>query len=572
MLFLLLSSVIIVLIFNGTGCLFSRILKLGPVRNPWLFLFLGIFFAGTLVLLGSLFFPVNLTSLIVFVILGGIGLPLWFREYTQSIRNNTTAIKLFGLIGFAFFFCLISLFSYFTYPAAAYDTDLYHAQTVLWYNTYGTAPGVGNLHARLAFNSLWLALAALIDNGIWDNRSEWIMPCLMLVGGVFYFLHELCFTKKRETRIYALCILAWLGRTAIKTVFAAKPNLYYDDSSQLINAVVVLEAYFLVILLRESCQQAGIKDKLSILLMLAAAAFTIKPIGAITVVFSGIFILLLFVRYKQPGSVAAWIKIFTPALLAFGIWVTKNIFLSGYLLFPLPMLALPFDWTMPFELVKDNYDAIVGSARMPGPNYQRSLDNGFLFWFRPWIIRQFRSKEFLLIIAIPFLLSCIFWILALCRKYSKIAFYFFLWSMLSIVYWFITAPDWRFGSVFFWVSLATALLFLAPEIPSFNLLIIWENKILKKVFLLFWIVGIIGGLGANIILPHYNLWSIGRMPSKQVKEYTVKALYPFTVWIPVDDEKDALTGNSPLPSAPHPPANLEMRNPNNLGSGFRYQD
>jgi hypothetical protein len=72
----------------------------------------------------------------------------------------------------------------------------------------------------------------------------------------------------------------------------------------------------------------------------------------------------------------------------------------------------------------------------------------------------------------------------------------------------------------------------------------------------------------NIGRDHYSSWSIGTLPARPVKEYRVEAPHPFTVWVPADEEDDR-TGNSPLPSAPSPPGNLEMRDPGDLGKGFR---
>jgi hypothetical protein len=62
--------------------------------------------------------------------------------------------------------------------------------------------------------------------------------------------------------------------------------------------------------------------------------------------------------------------------------------------------------------------------------------------------------------------------------------------------------------------------------------------------------------------------SIGTMPSNPVKLYTVEAPVPFTVWIPEDETED-ICGNSPLPSAPGPVNNIEMRESGSLGKGFR---
>jgi hypothetical protein len=564
MLFLLVSVTLLSLLLCGTGCLFNKLLGYTAVRNPWLYFWLGFFIVSVLAMLTSLFVPLNMISLAVFFIAGAAGLPFFCREYIQNTaRHNGAEKTIFACTAGLVLFFVIRFAAYKSWPGA-YDTDLYHAQIIRWYNEYGTAPGIGNLHTRLAFNSSWHSLAALFDNGIWDNRSAWIMPALSLFGGVLYCLHDLIFTNTGEggVRFYALCILAWLG---IK-ISDSYPALYYDDPVHILNAIIVLEAYFLLLDSTGNLSRQK-TDHASNLLMLAAGAFMIKPIGAVSLLFSGLLSLYLLVRNSKQ-SVVFWVKIYLPALCAFGVWVTKNMFLSGYLVYPLPLLALPFDWTMKYEAVKGNYDAVVGWARMPGSGYHQSLENGFWFWFKPWLIDKLYSGSFRKLAVFPSMISALTWFFVFRWGNIKRALYFFVWSLFSILYWFLAAPDIRFGSGFFWVCLASAMLFAVPEKPFFEFSALWKNRKIRLAFFYFWTLGILGGTGFTLVSSKRDVLSIGTVPSRPVREYTVPANPPFTVWIPMD-EADDRTGNSPLPSAPGKPVNLEMREPGNLAKGFR---
>jgi hypothetical protein len=91
----------------------------------------------------------------------------------------------------------------------------------------------------------------------------------------------------------------------------------------------------------------------------------------------------------------------------------------------------------------------------------------------------------------------------------------------------------------------------------------------KEIFSGLFLGSILGIIGFTVRSSKRDLFLTGSIPSRPVKEYTVDTAYPFNVWIPLDP-KDDRTGNSPLPSTPHiPPTNLEMREPGNLGKGFR---
>jgi hypothetical protein len=518
MLFLFVSVILFGLSLCGSGCLFGRLFGYSSPRNPWIYFWLGFFIISSLSMLVSLFVPVNLISLIIFFIIGVTGLPFFYREYKKATAQyGSVEVKIFIFIAFLTVVVITSFGAYTSWPGWAYDTDLYHAQVIRWYNEYGTPPGLGNLHTRLASNSSWHSLAALFDNGIWDSRSAWIMPALSLFGGILYCLFELIFSKRNGTRLYALCILAWVGLKI--TDGAANPALYYDTPVHIVNAVIILEAYYILSGYTRNLSKKEIHNSAN-LLMLSVSAFMIKPIGAVSLLFSGLLTLFLLVRNTKQ-TVSSWVIVYTPALCAFAVWVIKNLFLSGYPLYPMPVFAMPFDWTMPFGSVNSYYLDVVAWARMPGPGYRQSLENGFWFWFKPWLTGYIKSKAFLVLAVFPSSLSPLLWFFV--AKYVKIkkALYFFVWTLLSIFYWFMTAPDLRFGDGFFWVWLGAAFLFLTPDGLQFKIVNLWKNpKILITIFY-FFVLYTVYMVGRTAFAQERDLLSIGSIPPRPVKEYIV---------------------------------------------------
>jgi hypothetical protein len=518
MLFLFVSVILFGLSLCGSGCLFGRLFGYSSPRNPWIYFWLGFFIVSTLSMLVSLFVPVNLISLIIFFITGAAGLPFFYREYKKTeAQCGSVERKIFIYITFLAVVVITCFGAYTAWTGEAYDADLYQAQIIRWYNEYGTPPGLGNLHTRLAFNSSWHSLTALFDNGIWDNRSAWIMPALSLLGGILYFLHELIFSRQNGTRLYALCILAWIGLKIMSG--DAEPALYYDTPVHILNAVIVLEAYYLFSNYTRNLSKKEIKDA-SVLLMISVSAFMIKPIGAVSLLFSGLLTLFLLVRNTKQ-IISSWFIVYIPALCAFAIWVIKNLLLSGYPLYPLPVFAMPFDWTMPFGSANSNYLDVVAWARMPGPGYRQSLENGFLFWFIPWLIDHLKSEAFLALAAFPSLLSILFWSFVVRYTKNKKAFYFLVWALFSIAYWFKAAPDLRFGDGFFWVWLGTAFLFLVKDGHLFEIANFWKNRKISIAFFCIFGLGILGGIGFTAISSERNLFFVGTIPSRPVKEYIV---------------------------------------------------
>lgn len=81
-------------------------------------------------------------------------------------------------------------------PASHYDTDLYHAQSIRWIEEYGIAPGLGNLHHRLAYNSAFFSLQALFSWRFILGRS---LHCVN--GFLFLFLFPMLFVQQKFLNI-----------------------------------------------------------------------------------------------------------------------------------------------------------------------------------------------------------------------------------------------------------------------------------------------------------------------------------------------------------------------------------
>jgi hypothetical protein len=159
------------------------------------------------------------------------------------------------------------------------------------------------------------------------------------------------------------------------------------------------------------------------------------------------------------------------------------------------------------------------------------------------------------------------------QKQKKFVFLCMVCAMM--VYWFVSAPDTRFGSGFFWVLLGMGILFALPKTKNdYNLPVFWKNKTMRAFCVYVYVCALCIALlvGSTALSKKRNVISIGTIPSRSVREYRVEGKHPFTVWIPSDSDSDQ-TGNSPLPSSPGAWSlhGLEMRAPGNLGAGFQVQ-
>ncbi|GBR74218.1 hypothetical protein NO1_1435 [Candidatus Termititenax aidoneus] len=448
------------------------------------------------------------------------------------------------------------------------DTDLYHAQIVRWYNEYGTVAGLGNLHNRFGYNSSWLVLAAVADNWLWDARSAWLLPALYLLGGGAYFMYELLFAKRKGIFFYSAVIWGWL----VLIFLYLAPSLYYDNPPHFLNAILLLEAYYLLTDSRKTFVKADV-DNLALLLMLSVGVFMLKLTGFITLVMVGLLSVYVLVK-MQKQLLCDWLKIFIVPSAAILVWLARNILVTGYLVYPYPnpVLALPLDWTMALDYVRADYEGIWTWSRIFGMDAWMARAYGFSFWFPLWLQNVFSSVPYVFAFAAG-LVGAVLWVVNICRSYYKIQFYFLTWTLISIWYWFISAPDMRYGGGFLGVFLAAACLFLFPneKTDNFGLQldfeIFWQNPIWRKSLQSLLALIVAGGSVFCFLYPSRDLFIVASLPSRPVKEYLVKAKIPFKVWVSADG--DLRVGNAPLPSAENPPTNLEMREPGNLAKGFR---
>jgi hypothetical protein len=566
MLFLIFAFIMIGILLLGNGMFFSQIIRLHSVRNPFLYFWLGIFFTSTLAMLASFFVPINNFALGIFTILGLIGLPKFIVEFRSNFGSFSKGRKvLFALFSFITILTICRYCGYIpiSINLSGFDTALYHANAVQWLNEYGAVFGLGNLHFRLAMNSLWLVFAAVLDNFIFDARTPWILPTLYLTGGGLFFGYEICKTNSRKVAVFCIVFLSFIAMQLIRPTAGITLGLYFDTVVFVVYAITVLEVYLFIILKeRENIPM------LSCILILAVFSFMLKQIGAINCIFAfgfTMYILLSDRKFFWKNT----IKVFLPAGLACAIMIVNNCILSGYLLFPLPLFAIPFDWTMPKELVQGCYDDIIYWARLPGALYRTCAENDFWYWFKPWLVRHNRFFKWIVYV-IPFILSIFLWIKIILKEKNKMSIFFFIWSFANIAFWFKSAPDLRFGSGFFFVNFALSLMFFIRN-TDFTIEYFWNNKIFKRIIYSLIIIFTVAIIVVPFSKSHFSILTIGKMGTDGVRKYTVQNVkYPYDVWIPNEGYE---VGNSPLPATPYPKSlekyGIEMRNNEFLGAGFR---
>ena len=488
----------------------------------------------------------------------------------------------------------------------AYDTLLYHSTVVSWLNYSKIVPGLANLHGRLGTNSSYLILAAGIDVGIFDKYSSSILLSIFLFSTFRYFFELIANDKlSKNYKMFSIVLTAGfiIAQTAgfIRTN-SITPNLYYDLPSLVFICIVICE-----LLIQYQEKTVENKTSLSVIFIFAAMAFTIKQIGAITVFI--VFCLGLYDIIKTKKQLKNFIAfIIIPAL--FGIaYIIRNIIQTGYPLYPMNFLGLNLKWSTQDIAQQTLYD-IKYFARLPGTDYTTIKENGFLFWFLPWLKTNLYNNQIyftMIIISIILTIKNIF--ITKIRGKQLTNFISLMGIIvLNILFWFINAPSFRFGSLFFFLLLAMACYFANTEKSTYVFLSILVLNIVQTsnltinlsifhdhgyILNYLWCIIIcyilyllifktskqkqaIACLLLFFILYHPHNGHLERQYPAKVGTQPCHAVElnngqnpPLTVYVP---DTEGQTGDAQLPCTPHPNDKLKLIEPGNIKKGFYIED
>jgi hypothetical protein len=455
-------------------------------------------------------------------------------------------------------------------PVGYFDTGLYHAQAVKWINEYGTVPGLGNLHHRLAFNSSWFYFSSFFDILAFDGKTSHLVNIIPIALGLMLCLsgfHNIARGNISLTNILK-CLLAFPLCTDRALMLIYLPTLSPD-------LVVVILTLHLMILVVSYIEKSEIATDLqrnsqheAFILVVCISFFlpTIKLNG---------FPALLFPLFLLIKSKAGAIKMAIISCLVGGLvllpFLINNIILSGYLIFPFPQIDLfSFDWKMPYKTADTVRNSIRHWAIYPTHRGVESPISAMttLEWMRFWYARQ-AKHPLLLWMTCSFVSAIIFFAMCSIRKLkiglNLLAIQGIL--MIGIIFWFFSAPAFRFGKGWIWgfIMLSFGALFyliLKSVRPQFV-------RYLSRFIGVLVCIALINLLlfrwdTLEVVLGKHSplLWAVSPLPKAQLR--AIKTHEGFVVHVPPKE----VAWNADLPSSPSVKYYLQMRG-KTLKKGFR---
>lgn len=469
MLYLFLSDLLLFTAFSGIGFLASAFTFLKLRRdNFFLNFFLGFSLSAIYFSLINFFLPLTVWTLLPVLLAGLAGAALCVRRTTASRGNIASVLseRKWGVLAVVTVFFIVCYECSKAEGVSLVDTRLYHATIVSWMNAYKVVPGLVNLFGPLGSNSLYLQLAAGLDVGPWDKQMSNILYSLFYTAFILYTATDIAraiaagtaAAKQEKQRgalplaLFQTVMLLWF----IINNILDDPSLYYDKPALAFIALTLTE-----LLVWRRADGAGTSVEESspeTVFLFVATAFGIKLLGALSVVL--VFACILVRQVKERSfSVVRLLRLGVLPLGILILYVARNLVQSGYPFVPSRVFRMDFPWTAPDRIVDITYEHIYWAARWNGEGASwGSPASSFAAWFIPWCKRFLRPENWqyiaITLMSLPLIIRSVI-------KKHREAFFFYFLTLANLCYWFVSAPNLRFGNGFFYDMLAVAVFFNA---------------------------------------------------------------------------------------------------------------
>jgi hypothetical protein len=433
------SLMLLICVCLGWGFWIGRWLQFGSKPDAFLqFLWLGFIGLNLAADIAHLFVPINWILTALFGSIGIISLikipRSFFLELYQHLKHfiKVNVVLSILICGLYVLWCMQMLSG-----EINYDAGMYYFSSIRWLNEHPIVPGLANLFAQFGFNHTYFSFVALLNASPLANNH-------FALGGIFLLglSTATLFTASLTKRSFGWVLVAILFfglHVSARLLASPAPDMVVGFIE------IALFVHLVKIFSRDDPSQKKSNDVILIFL-LAIQVVTIKlsaalfALGCITLIAPNIY------RYTKEDF--KWgLRLFAFGSVIFVIHILRGYILSGYPLFPSTVLGLTqLEWIAATDDAKNAAKVIYDYARNEGlpPGQWKS---GWE-WLPYWWGQQLRNQG-AWIVALLSLVSLNGLILVWKRKYYVDTRLLWLYLPLlgSVVFWFFTAPAWRFLGV-----------------------------------------------------------------------------------------------------------------------------
>jgi len=466
----LLTTFIGHLLFNFCNNFIKSDIK--PDPSPAELSMLGIIGTGTFLSYFSIFYKTGLIANVILLSIVLIYILFRHKEILSYFRNQILGATQFSTLVklLLFFYFVLLLFAAQDRPTVA-DTGIYHAQAIQWITGFKTIPGLGNLHGRFAFNNQSFLLEALFS-------FSFIKPGFFhLVNSYLLLIISFSLILSFQKRIHSNLIrsLLYAGLLILLQMF-----YLVSASSPAPDIFSTAGIWFIIIIYLEKVSFKESNTIYWIILLITSFFLVTAKLSALPVV----LIIFLFLLEKDLALLKKISLIFILGIIIFVPFFIRNYLLSGYLIYPYPFINIfnP-DWKIPLAYVHEMKSVITTHAQSGD-----WLTRPFSAWFPIWFSHLSTGFKILsvFILLSPILTVTLTFFCKNIRSSFRSEFRILIICFLAIIFWFCSAPNYRFIYGFLFVYLIiTGMIFLHYffyESGLLDLFTRFKEKFLKSYF------------------------------------------------------------------------------------------
>ncbi len=546
-----------ILAFLGFGSIILNLLFSKPKIPDYLTLLIsGIFGMALVTVITTIlnfFIPISLVISISIMALGLIFLIVYGQRILSKIDKYDIAI-IFSLA--IAFFIVIPMRS-----SEVYDTGLYHLASMKWIIESPVPLGLANLHSRFGFNCSWFVLSAVTEQLVFIFDYPYFI--LNTIIALFFLSAPVLLIKRIFMRyIQDIKFSGVFLLMAVIPVFVPGSDFISSTYPDFSVMVLILLAIYLIILYVESSFSDS--QVFLILVIISAYALTIK-LSALPLLFFALSLLIikLFLHreningiFRKSSRTLLSVCIFLCIIVV--VWILRGIAISGYLAYPSLIGYISWlPWSVPQDIAISDMGWVTGWARSPGANALQSLDNWD--WVLPWFSRNLVYLGEAYIFAMLGIAIIVFSIIS--KKFPKDRIDYLkiivpsALCTLGLLFWFLQAPDPRFGFGFIF-SLPIMVLCLGLSLYMGKSKRTVNRKLLFAVIICLFIIYIL----INTILNNYSVLGIAinedRWHIPEPSMNISKTYDGMSIYVPTNGDQ---VWNSALPNTPNFNSSLHMK-------------
>ena len=357
--------------------------------------------------------------------------------------------------------CLLLILVMSSWTVIHPDTLGYHAQTIQWIEKYKAVPGLAHLHVRFGYQWLWFVDSALFGFSFTGREGITLLNSTVLFWFFIFFINRINYNFLKEgKRLYGLL---WMGLLVISIWSYTQVRLTATSASP--DFIATLFTLVTIYLLLEKVLKVLDASTWLLVSFLALVAVTIKLSVAPILLVAAVPAFLGLAKRK----IKLFVTISFLAVLTSSPFIARNIITSGYIVFPLTSFDIvDVDWKNDPVLTLNERNYVTAYARKPGVTAgevsainKMNLSKWLPNW---WLNRSTADKVIMILLVLSF-----FGALLSIKKILSSGFILqliLITLLAGIIFWFVNAPDPRFGfgSILGFIGVVSYLVFKEKEI------------------------------------------------------------------------------------------------------------